>query len=350
MQRFFILTISLSLLLASCKQPKKAAPKQGFHTDIFIPSAWIDKVKNYDYKQNNAPLLKEFDSFLKPDSLFVPSFQENLDKTKAGILNPIFTDLDGDGNNELLCTIGWIEEHPSMAVFKKIGADWHLLYLEDYYMFYNSPDMYIANNYAKNKTFYFRRVYQRGSGVYADGYSFYKLINNKVYPCLELVNKAYIVGWGLYINQKVSMTLNFTEYEGDALWVKYDYLFFPGPINENDADWDSNEDLQLIKGENSVLYEWNNEKSIYKLDVKPNKNEYDVLNAEKIACFGAFGNDSLFVKAFDPEIKQTLQTGTAMQKKILKRYLDILKHDKIAATQKLEEKTQVGGTKFYGPK
>lgn len=335
MQRFFILIIVvLCCCFSACNkhkdvhQKKRNVSKRDYHMDIIIPTAWIEKIRSYNHKQNNAQLLSEFDGFIKPDSILIPAYEKDLDKKQPGLLNALFVNLDNDGSEELITTLGWDENYPSMAVFKKIGSDWHLLYLENYYMFYNMPDLYVANSYSINKTFYFRRVYERGSGVYSDGYSFYKLINNKVYSCLELINEAHIVGWGLYMNQEVSMKFNFTGFEGDYIWAKYDYNFFPGPIYEKDFDWDSNEDISLIKGEDVVGYNWNSKTLKYELDNSSSKIELGELNAAKISCFSAFGNDSLFVQAFGAEIAQILKTGTHTQKKITKRYLDLVKKDK----------------------
>lgn len=314
------------------KKPRNRS-KMDYHMDVIIPTAWIEKVRNYNHKQNNAPLLREFDSFIKPDSIFIPDYEKDLDKKKPGLLNALFVNLDNDENEELITTLGWNENFPSTAVFKKIGTDWYLLYLENYYMFYSMPDLYVANSYSVNKTFYFRRVYERGSGVYSDGYSFYKLINNKVYPCLELVNEAHIAGWALFMNQEVSMKFNFASFDGDYIWVRYKYNFFSGTINEKDTNWDSNEDISLIKGEDAVGYKWNSKHLKYELDDSSAKNEVEKLNAAKILCFGAFGNDSLFVNAFNAEIDQTLKTGTSKQKQILQRYLKLAKKNKTATTK-----------------
>jgi len=45
-----------------------------------------------------------------------------------------------------------------------------------------------------------------------------------------------------------------------------------------------------------------------------------------------------------------LKSGTMLQKKTMRRYLAMVKRDKKARTEELEEKSSAGGTKFYGPK
>ena len=55
----------------------------------------------------------------------------------------------------------------------------------------------------------------------------------------------------------------------------------------------------------------------------PRYYNYDLkqLNEKKIACFTDFGNDKLFIEAFEYEIKETLKNGTLEQKNILQFYL-----------------------------
>jgi hypothetical protein len=314
---------------------------------IKVPTEWINKLRNYNYKQNNLTLLTEFEGFIKPDSL---AGSKELSHEDGGILNPMFVNLDNDLNDELIGLFGWSEEEPTLAVFKMIGQDWYLLYLESFYMFYNSPELQVANTFSANKTFYIRWLYERGSGIYADGYHFYKLINNKVYPCLQLINDAHILGWGLYLNQEIKMSFKFNCSNDDELWVTYNFNFFPGVVSESDSPWDSHQEISFVKGENGLSYRWDTTTFTY----QPQFYTYDRENLSelKISCFGAFGNDTLFVRAFDYEINQTLETGTAEQKKLLQKYLDIVKAKghAVSPTGEMEEKGQVGKLKFFGTK
>jgi hypothetical protein len=355
MPRIHNLIFLFSFLIFSCNHHDKSAHHtkikgHGYDVKIEIPDEWIEKIRHYDFKQNNATLIRELESYLKPDSLFIPDYNRDINKKEAGILNPMFTSLDGESTDELVCLIGWDKSYPSMAVFKQIQDTWYLLYLEDFYMFYSQPELYVSNNFSKNKTFYFRRVYERGSGVYSDGYSFYKLINNKVYPCLNLVNEAHIYGWELYLNQDIRMNFKFNGGNADEIWVRYFYNFFPGAIKDGDCPWCSNEDIPLIKGDDGVNYSWDNKRMIYKPDISANLNEVENLTEKKIACFGAFGNDTLFVDAFRGQINEILKTGTKQQKKILNTYLNLVKKNKTATTGEMEVKNHAGGTTFYGPK
>jgi len=236
-----------------------------------------------------------------------------------------------------------------LTVFKLIDKQWYLIFTETFHVHYSSPELNIANVPSPNKTFYIRWLYERCSGIFRDTYHFYKLIDNKVYHTLELVNTAQIFGWGLYLNQQVQSTFKFNCSTEDEIWVTYDYNFFPGAVYDTDAPWDGHTDISFVKGEQGVSYQWGSVTYSYKPHFYKQK---DGLTEQKLACFGAFGNDSLFVIAFDYEIKQTLEKGTDVQQKLLTKYLELVKKHSTASspTGKHEEKGQVGGTKFYGTK
>jgi hypothetical protein len=316
---------------------------------ISIPAWWIEKVKHFNFTGDDTTLLRQFDGFFMPDTLSNPHAQ-HIDPGYGRVFNVLAADLDGDTSNELICLLGWDITSPDLCVFKQIQGCWRLIYRERIDTFYGSPTLYVANCFSKNKTFYLRRVNEHGSGIYIDGYSFYKLIDNKVYRCLDLVNDAHIYGWGLYLNQAVKMNFEFSGDQDDAVDVDYVYNFFPGSIYKSDCPWCAHEDIPLIKGDNNVFYEWDNKQHIYKLTIPPYNNSAEDLTAQKIACFGNFGNDTLFVSAFRDQIDQTLKTGNPRQKKILKKYLALVKRDNKAIAMEQEKKTVAGGTSFYGPK
>lgn len=336
---FFFLTLSFRQSVAQTNTTDR-------NVKIKIPTEWIGKLRNYDYKENNLTLLIQFESFIKPDSL---AGSKAFSREDGSILNPMFVNLDSDMNDELIGLFGWNEEEPILAVFKMIGKDWYLLYHEPFYMFYNSPELQVVNNFSANKTFYIRWLYERGSGIYCDAYHFYKLIDNKVYPCLALINRAHILGWGLYLNQMVEMKFKFNCANADELWVTFDYNFFPGAVYESDVSWEGHEEISFVKGDYGLSYRWDTTTFTYRPHFY---NSPDDLTEEKISCFGAFGNDTLFVRAFDYEIEQTLEKGTAEQKKLLQKYLDIVKSDQkaVAPTGEMEEKAKIGGLRFYGTK
>ncbi len=335
--------ILIVVLLLPFQQLGAQSKNQDRNVKIKVPIAWVDEVRNYDFKQNNTTLIKAFESFIHPDSLVGSDAYSH---EEGGIFNPFFVDLDGDQKAELIALFGWSESYPTLAVFKQIDHDWFLLYFEPFYMFYNEPELQIANSFSKNKTFYIRWLYERGSGIYCDAYHFYKILNNRVYPCLELINKAHIFGWGLYLNQTVEMDFKFNCVTSDDLFVSYRYNFFPGAVYESDLLWNGHEDISFVKGENGINYQWDTVSNTYRPQVYDRQ---EALTEEKISCFGAFGNDTLFVRAFDYEIHQTLETGTLEQKTLLQKYLELVKkeHKAVAPAGEMEEKVKIGDLKFY---
>jgi len=152
------------------------------------------------------------------------------------------------------------------------------------------------------------------------------------------------------MNQAVKMNFEFSGDDSDEVNVDYNYSFFPGAIKKSDCPWCANEGIPLIRGDNNVDYQWNEKHHSYELDIPSYQNQVDDLTADKISCFGAFGNDTLFVRAFRAQINEVLKEGTGQQKKILRNYLALVNKSKAARTEELEITTKAGGTTFYGTK
>jgi hypothetical protein len=318
-------------------------------TWVKVPDSWISRALHFKYGKVDTTLLHEFANFIKPDTLNNPK-TEHIDPNYGLIFNCISVDLDGDQQDELVCLVGWDVYDPYLGVLKQINGTWYLIYREEIHTFYSSSTIYIANNYSSKKTFYLNRVYDHGSGVYINGSSFYKLVNNQVYKCLDIVNDAHIYGWGLFINQSIKSSFEFTGDSNDELSVNYVYDFFPGSILPSDYSWDSHKDTPLINGEETVDYIYDDKVHKYKLDVPRYENTATDLTAEKIACFGDFGDDSLFVKAYQRQIDTIIKIGTPFQKKLLRKYLSLAQKSTTIRTEVLEEKGSAGSTTFYGPK
>jgi len=346
MRRFFLFFLLLPCCAAYAQKGEGSFMDN--HVRIKIPAEWIEKVRHYKYNLQDTSLLMEFERLIAPKTLEGASAGHDSAEGRC-VFDPMFVDLDGAAVDELTCFLGWDDTAPYFTVFKKISGAWYLIYLEQIQTFYDIPVVSVAGNFSQNKIFYFRHVDDRGSGVYADSYSFYRLINNKVYKCLNMVNEARIYGWGLFLNQEIKAKFDFSGVNDDYISVDYDYNFFAGAIDDNDCSWCAHPENPLIKGGDRVYYDWDKETKTYKLE-KPVDDNMSHLTARKIACFGDFGNDTLFVRAFRSEINETLKSGTLQQKKIMRRYLAMVKQDKKARTEDLEEKSSAGGTKFYGPK
>jgi len=348
MRRFFAFLLFSITLNSVHAQVNIDIPKD-YNVKIKIPGAWIEKLKHFDYTRKDSMQLIEFKNIIKPDTITNPHWQ-HVDEGYGSVFNAMQVNLDGDSTNEILCLLGWDISSPYLSLLKQEQGSWYLIYLEKIDTFYSSPTLYVANCFSRNKTFYLKRVYDHGSGIYIDGYTFYKLINGKVYHCLDLINDAHIYGWGLYMNQAIKLNVEFSGDDSDELGADYTYDFFPGAVNKKDCPWCANKDVSIIKGEDNVSYDWNPEHHSYELNIPKYKNNADDLTASKIACFGDFGNDTLFVRAFKGQIDEILKEGTAQQKMILKRYLALVKKDKTARTDELEVTTQTEGTTFYGIK
>jgi len=318
----FLLMI-ISLMFLNCSSGEQSLHEisynesNGKNIQILIPNSWIERLYDIYSLNNKTELVKDLSDIIFP--LKFDELDYDLESDNWSI-NPIFADIDSDLENEILAIFRNNYNDPVLLVFKKIDKKWYLLYLESFYVHYNEPELYIANNYSPNKTFYIRCIHSRGSGIYKDAYHFYKLIDNKVYPCLVLINEARIIGWWLPLNQDVRSSFKFHSTSNDGLWVVYEYNFFPGPVYESDASWEGHPDIYFVKDLAGLPYIWDNETKTYLPDYYGN--DQKLLTEEKLMCFDNFSNDQLFIRAFDYEINETLKNGTDEQKDLLQLYLN----------------------------
>ena len=349
-------TIGASLLGLCCLQCTSPAKPKPEIAGVKVSTEWIEQVRRYDYKQANLALLKQFGQFIKPDTLACASESPHLVKGivepgPTGELTPLFVNLDEEPGEELIGVLRYAGCRPMLFVFKLIDNSWYLLYHESIFVHNEEPELLVANSPSSNKTFYLRFLQDRGSGIYRNSYRFYKLIANKVQPCLELTSQARIYGWGLYLNQDVDSRLEFSSTQEDGVAATYHYSFFPGPAFDQDFSWQAHPEIPLVKGEGSAYYKWNDSTLTYQLETH-SYDEPDALNKAKISTFGDFGNDTLFVRAFAYEIGQTLKEGTPEAKRLLKAYLAAVKRNQkpTASSGELEEKHPANGAKLYGLK
>jgi hypothetical protein len=323
MRRSFIVILLLLCAFTACKQnnnsqAKIPAANSKYDVKIKIPSEWIERVRTFSYKATDTTLLMQFEGFIKPDTLHQAHW-EHIAKDYGKVFNPIFVDLDGEPGEELICLLGWDVVLPYLAVFKQIDNTWYLVYLEDIGTFYGAPSLSVANNYSKNKTFYFSHVDTHGTGVYQDSYSFYKLISNKVYHCFDLVNNSFGYGAELSLSHDVKTKFEFSSDYQDRLNVAYTYKFFAG----------YDEDTPLIKGDNGINYLWDAKHQVYKLEILNFKSTTEDLTAPQIKSIEKPWSDSLFVSAFADRIKEQLKSGSPEQKKSLAAYLNHFKTTKV---------------------
>ena len=119
------------------------------------------------------------------------------------------------------------------------------------------------------------------------------------------------------LNRNISTNFRFGSDNDDGLSVNYNYEFFYTP--EDQSGGASSSDISIIKGQGSAWYNWDARTCTYKLDIPNYNNADEDLNAEKIACFEKFVDDTLVIKAFSKQINHLLKTGTSQQKRILKK-------------------------------
>ncbi|MBS1523115.1 MAG: hypothetical protein JST50_19100 [Bacteroidetes bacterium] len=288
-----------------------------------IPDSWIKRATQPAYQKPDTVLLHEFAKIVKLDT----GGESPSDSGKYAVFNSLHVDLDGDGKDEFLCLQGWNVDSPYLCVFKQFNDGWYLIYIEQIETFFKSPALYVANNYSKNKTFYVRQSYEHDADIAMDGYRFYKLIDNNVYKCLDILDGAYASS-GRHIAQAVKSSFEFKG-DSDDLAVFYSYNFFPSYVFESDYYSSIHGVSSLIEGQGIVDYVYNSKEHKYKLNIPPKSDKtVNDLTADKISCFANFASDSLFVKAYQGQIDDVIKTGTPQQKKLLREYLSLVNKDK----------------------
>jgi hypothetical protein len=309
-----------------------------------IPSEIVNEIASYDYAHNSEDLVSACLSICYPDS--------QMEKSDQAVLTPLVANIDGGAYPEVLALVGWEEEHTTLVVFKRIGDDWYLIFSHPVNVFYNPPELKLADNASPNKIFYVRQLYDRGTGVYKDTYEYFKLVNGKVRKCLEMVNDAHIYGWGQYLNQDVQTSVSFASSGEDMLWARFRYNFFPGAVLDSDVVWIGHPELPFVQGDQTVYYRWDSTNYYYVQKYPPVGDTRIGLTDAQVACFGNFGNDSLFVSAFNFDIHRRLENGTHEEKILLSKYLKLVRLNGRAydSNGPFEQKTKLNGTGFYGPK
>ncbi|MDR1840235.1 MAG: hypothetical protein LBQ93_11715 [Treponema sp.] len=304
----------------------------GNNVKIFIPTQWINNILIFYHNKSS-------NFFMFPDNLanefadIISSYNlidewvtqwvllSDLDQ-RPWYINPMIANIDEGPDPEIIAIFGLpLQVYQVLLVFKKIENNWYLLYYEPFNMFYERPELHIANNYGPNKAFFRRRLHNRGSGLFRDAYNFYKLIDGRVYPCLGLLNEVRVYGWGVILNQDINTDFKFNDSGSDELLVTYNYHFFLSLVDEY-PPWKPSDlyDISFFRGKSSIKYIWDNIEKIY----KPYYDNHglDSLTEEKIRCFLSIGDDELFIKAFDYEINKALENSTDEEKKILRWYID----------------------------
>jgi hypothetical protein len=280
-----------------------------------FPNDLVRQIMHYNKHSNTQKIV---------DRLFNELFSDS-SKPYMGyyVLQPHVVDLDGDSSLEILVLLGLSQEYAEILLLKFIDGKWNLIFSHDVYRKYTYPELHIAPSHSRANLFYTMETMGSGSGVYEEHYQFFKLIGRSVTMCFENIHQARINGWGLFINQDVEANVSFPKCR-DEIDIRYNYCFYSYP-SDSCALMGKNSDKQVIfDGDETVRYCWDSLGQKYqpKIDEKFNR-----LDEKKISCFGAFGDDSLFVSAFGKDIDRKIKKEPAKVAKMLSNYLNEFKKD-----------------------
>lgn len=334
MRRASLLLLSL-LTLGQCA-PKTDAPKTDGPKALPgkpVPAAWIEELRRYQYQADNLSILQGFERIIAPDTLDgtydLPHEVDSTDPESGGLLGFMFANLDVDPATELIGVFGYHSHDPMLAVFKEIDHSWRLLYTEPFHTHDVPAVLQVGNTFSAHKPFYIRAVLGWGSGVYYGQYRFYKLIDNKVYPCLQLVERSYDEGWET--SREVITRLQFSATDADELRVTYAYRFAPTHRLLPRRVGNDEHLPAFVEDDRGIGYHWNAAARRYEPDMPYTVPETGAmqdsaeLNAAKLAYLADTGSDSLFLRAFGYELRQLRREGSPPQKQLLQKYLAALR-------------------------
>lgn len=258
---------------------------------------------NKDTTEIVRKLLSELNKELK-------SFSDN----EYQIFDFIYEDFDGDTEKEILIHFGTTRFATQVMLLKEFRNRWSCIFNEEFGHHYSGVALEILEIVDGEKMFYVNHLEERGSGVHKTAFYFYRIVQREVVPVLRMLSTAYINGWGLLINQEINGNFKYNWIK-DEVNIIYSYSFYPGPIYEGDASWESHSEIELLAGVEELVYKWDNLNKEYRL-----KQTSECVN-NKIKTFDDFGNDSLFIIAFKPELDELAVSKDSIKSKIVKDYL-----------------------------
>ncbi len=261
-----------------------------------IPASWITKLQKYDYKTTANDLVREFQTYIAPDSL--TKFKEE------AFLSPMFVNLDEDKESEILLFIGGEGKveycEPHFFVLKKTNKKWQIIHQEVYFDAWGAyPAVYISSNQTPHKVFYFSSCIDRGSDTHHSRTYFFKFSQGKVHKFLDIPKRQSFSGGG-QIHDKNTTVEAFEK----GLWITYHYKFqlvF------------GNEKVTLLDEKVFVSYLF--EEARYELPRDVTEAKLKFLN----------GKGSL--RAFQKEFDEIAKNGTSEQKEALKQFYKNIKKD-----------------------
>lgn len=262
----------------------------------------------------------------------LPGYEIDMDFVVCDVIS---ANLDEHPDKEILALVGASSDDTHFLVLKNQRNRWEIVFRTTVNDHYRTPLMLIADTPFKNKVFYVRKLYQRGTGNYQDGYEFFRFIDGVVYNCLNLPLKAHLYGWGASLNQEAETDFSFSSVK-EEVSVHLAYSFFPGPF-DSQAPWDSNSDMPIVQEEADILFRWDSSKRSYIAQWPAN------LSEDKWNSIWSLGDDSKFISAFRTELGEILSDTTSGSYDAAFVYFDNLSRSR----PEFEETIQIGGTKFY---
>ncbi|MDX1908773.1 MAG: hypothetical protein SF053_17180 [Bacteroidia bacterium] len=261
-----------------------------------------------------------------------------------GAYRVLVADLDDDPDLEAAALLGGdpMFAYTHLGIIDQQDGQWVLVYLVPVSHHYDGVVVHLIDCPAQ-RLICLRLVDERGSGVFMDAWYGFRLIDGTVHPCMRVLHKSQIYGWGLSLNQQI---LGDFECSGDWLQVTYTYHFFPGSVLEGDVSWESHDELAFARGEAYYYLVWDSAAYEY-------RPEFDkaAMTAAQWMAMETFGADSAFVAGFGEELAEIQQKGTPQMRKIVTQYLRQVQATGKAVPPSGEviQQGAAGDLRFYGP-
>ncbi len=283
-----------------------------------IPASWIEKLQKYDYKTSANDLVREFQTYIAPDSLHEVQLE--------ALLSHVFVNVDADTQEELLLFIGGEDRlrasFPHFFVIKKIKKRWYVLYKEEVYEDWHNPPnasgIKVAEDSAQNKVFYFSYLANKMEDEYRTRFFKIDRNNNIVVIDVLLYTIPYHYEGSLFIQTHFSFVAN-------TVVIVYSYSCKVNEINENKESTGEMLLLSLPK-KDTVKYAWDYRKGNY--TVVATENTLRRLNCnENLRKIYGYQVADYVVCAFEEELENIKKNGTEAEKKALKQFYKNIKKD-----------------------
>lgn len=278
------------------------------HRSIEVPSSWIEAVREQEASEDGAaPLVERFEQLIAPDTL-IQAGSELYRKERHWYINPIFVDIDMDPEVELLALIGRSRWDPMLAVFDQGSDGWELVFHKSFYVYYERPEIELLNVPSPHKTFSIWWLYGRGTGYYHDSEHFFKLIDGRVVHGLGTTRNAHTTVMNSHeLNKVIRGRSGF-----DGLYQDRVRMIYELQLSMITAKGDR---IEILDEQFRCDFEWDPQKEKY----RPTMEQERLKRFQDPVC-----KDSLFVKAFRPELAEFLRSGEERKVRAFRRYLEQL--------------------------